>query len=128
MGCWSFYFQNGKVYHVRGLSLADAKRSLAKSLNLSRLPNGTRSEESDPIGQPAIDRSADAPRTKIKFRDLSDTELCEFLLANPTVSDKSWTDQTRYPGEKREAFVKRICMVYAPSGTDEHDAAVASGR
>jgi ribonuclease HI len=45
------------------------------------------------------------------WRDLPDTQKAEHLLAKPTISDSSWTNEKRLPGESRTAFVGRILKV-----------------
>jgi hypothetical protein len=42
------------------------------------------------------------------WRELPDAEKAAYLLAHPTISDTAWTDEQRWPGESREAFVKRV--------------------
>jgi len=43
-----------------------------------------------------------------KWKELPDAEKAQHLLDHPTLSDRTWTDEARLKGEKREAFVRRV--------------------
>ena len=42
---------------------------------------------------------------KQRWRDLSPAEMALFLLRHPTISDQSWTRETRLPREDRTDFI-----------------------
>jgi hypothetical protein len=53
--------------------------------------------------------------TKTKYREeLSDAELAEFLLENPTVQDSAWKSRAgrskRKKGEPRNEFIHRVLL------------------
>jgi ribonuclease HI len=58
---------------------------------------------------------ATSPRSPAKatasWRDLPKTRKAAHLLATPTISDASWTDEKRRPGESRPAFIGRVLKV-----------------
>jgi hypothetical protein len=47
------------------------------------------------------------PRPEPAWRTLPPAEMTAHLLAVPTITDKSWTDAPRLPGESRAAFIVR---------------------
>jgi hypothetical protein len=47
---------------------------------------------------------------RLRWRELAPAEKAEYLLAHPTISDRSWTDEPRRQGEKREAFIRRVLL------------------
>lgn len=47
---------------------------------------------------------------RLRWSELPPTEKAEYLLAHLTISDRSWTDEPRRQGEKREAFIRRVLL------------------
>jgi hypothetical protein len=47
---------------------------------------------------------------RLRWWELAPAEKAEYLLAHLTISDRSWTDEPRRRGEKREAFVRRVLL------------------
>jgi ribonuclease HI len=47
---------------------------------------------------------------RLRWQELAPAEKAEYLLAHPTISDRSWTDKPRRQGEKREAFIRRVLL------------------
>jgi hypothetical protein len=47
---------------------------------------------------------------RLRWRELAPAEKAEYLLAHLTISDRSWTDEPRRQGEKREAFIRRVLL------------------
>ena len=43
-----------------------------------------------------------------RWQDLSPAEKVEYLLSHITISDRAWTTEPRYKGERREAFIRRV--------------------
>jgi hypothetical protein len=41
---------------------------------------------------------------------LPDDEKAQYLLDHPTLSDRTWTNEPRLKGEKRDAFIRRILL------------------
>jgi hypothetical protein len=48
------------------------------------------------------------PRTRVKWRTLPPEAMAAHLLSVPTITDASWTNEPRLPGESREAFILRV--------------------
>ena len=42
------------------------------------------------------------------WKSLPDAEKAQYLLDHQTISDRTWTDEPRLKGEKRDAFIHRI--------------------
>jgi hypothetical protein len=59
-----------------------------------------------------VDREAATPKQKTKkapeWKSLPDAEKAHYLLDHQTISDRTWTDEPRLKGEKRDAFIRRI--------------------
>ena len=44
------------------------------------------------------------------WKSLPDDEKAAHLLEHPTISDRTWTDEPRLKGEKRDAFIRRTLL------------------
>ena len=51
-----------------------------------------------------------------EWKSLPDAEKAQYLLDHQTLSDRTWTDEPRRKGEKRDAFVRRILLGEAVHG------------
>ena len=69
------------------------------------------------IGEPADETEPDAETATLKpmqtkkapeWKSLPDAEKAQYLLDHQTISDRTWTDEPRLKGEKRDAFIHRI--------------------
>jgi len=69
------------------------------------------------IGEPADETEPDAEAATLKpmqtkkapeWKSLPDAEKAQYLLDHQTISDRTWTDEPRLPGERRDAFIHRI--------------------
>jgi len=49
-------------------------------------------------------------RKRAAWRDLPPVKKAEHLLSTPTLADSTWTQEQREPGEKRDAFIRRIVL------------------
>jgi ribonuclease HII len=59
-----------------------------------------------------------------EWKSLPDAEKAQYLLDHQTISDRTWTDELRLKGEKRDAFIRRILLGEVPYGeTVESDTA-----
>jgi ribonuclease HII len=45
-----------------------------------------------------------------EWKSLPDAEKAQYLLDHQTLSDRTWTDELRLKGEKRDAFIRRILL------------------
>jgi ribonuclease HI len=57
--------------------------------------------------------SESKPMSKAKkpaWKDLAPAEMAAHLMATPTLGDRTWTDEQRLKGEKRDAFIRRILL------------------
>jgi hypothetical protein len=68
------------------------------------------------IGNTAeAEAEAATPKPKKKnmapeWKSLPDAEKAQYLLDHPTLSDRTWTNEPRLKGEKRDAFIRRILL------------------
>ena len=47
---------------------------------------------------------------RLRWQELAAAEKAEYLFAHLAISDRSWTDEPRRQGEKREAFIRRVLL------------------
>jgi hypothetical protein len=45
-----------------------------------------------------------------EWKSLPDAEKAQYLLDHPTLSDRTWTNEPRLKGEKRDPFIRRILL------------------
>ena len=61
---------------------------------------------------PTVEAEAATPKPKTKkapeWKSLPDAKKAQYLLDHQTISDRTWTDEPRLKGEKRDAFIRRI--------------------
>ncbi len=62
---------------------------------------------------PTVEAEAATPKPKKtkkapEWKSLPDAEKAQYLLDHPTLSDRTWTNEARLKGEKRDAFIRRI--------------------
>jgi hypothetical protein len=62
---------------------------------------------------PTVEAEAATPKPKKtkkapEWKSLPDAEKPQYLVDHQTISDRSWTDEPRLKGEKRDAFIRRI--------------------
>lgn len=78
---------------------------------LDRLATMFKSGTSSP--GPSSSRPSTSPKTTKKapeWKSLPDAEKAQYLLDHQTLSDRTWTDELRLKGEKRDAFIRRILL------------------
>jgi hypothetical protein len=64
-------------------------------------------EETEPEAEaatPKPKKTKNAP----EWKSLPDAEKAQYLLDHQTISDRTWTEESRLKGEKRDAFIHRI--------------------
>jgi hypothetical protein len=62
---------------------------------------------------PTVEAEAATPKPKRtkrppEWKSLPDAEKAQYLLDHQTISDRTWTDEPRLDGEKRDGFIRRI--------------------
>ena len=62
---------------------------------------------------PTMEAEAATPKPKKtkrapEWKSRSDAEKAQYLVDHQTISDRTWTDEPRLNGEKRDAFIRRI--------------------
>jgi hypothetical protein len=62
---------------------------------------------------PTVEAEAATPKPKKpkkapEWKSVPDAEKAQYLLDHQTISDRTWTDEPRLKGEKRDAFIRRI--------------------
>ena len=64
---------------------------------------------------PTVEAEAATPKPKKtkkapEWKSLPDAKKAQYLLDHPTLSDRTWTNEPRLKGEKRDAFIRRILL------------------
>ena len=63
--------------------------------------------------EPEVEAATPKPKkTKMapEWKALPDAERAQYLLEHPTLSDRTWTNEPRLKGEKRDAFIRRVLL------------------
>jgi hypothetical protein len=63
--------------------------------------------------EPAAEAATPKPKkTKMapEWKSVPDADKAQYLLDHPTLSDRTWTNEPRLKGEKRDAFIRRILL------------------
>ena len=70
------------------------------------------------IGSPATAPTPKSTKTNKtpEWKSLPAVEKAQHLLDHQTLSDRTWTDEPRLKGEKRDAFIRRILLGEALHG------------
>jgi hypothetical protein len=100
-------------------SEAAALRVPSRARDLLRIDVYVVSDEGDveiQIGdtlEPEVEAATPKPKkTKEapKWKALPNAEKAQYLLEHPTLSDRTWTNEPRLKGEKRDAFIRRVLL------------------
>jgi hypothetical protein len=94
--------QGGRGQRHPGAPPLQSPRSLFKGWPFAR--EGSREDQESPQRRRSRRRTKKAPERK----SLPDAEKAQYLLDHQTISDRTWTDEPRLKGEKRDAFIRRI--------------------
>jgi hypothetical protein len=73
------------------------------------------SESGEPVAETEPEAEGATPKPKKtkkapEWKSLPDAEKAQYLLDHPTLSDRTWTNEPRLKGEKRDAFIRRILL------------------
>jgi hypothetical protein len=67
--------------------------------------------DDDPIRLRAAADYLETVEQRLRWWELAPAEKADYLLRHPTISDRSWTDEPRREGEKRDEFIRRVLLV-----------------
>lgn len=90
--------------HARDLERIGKAREEAMRRTNIRIGNTTEPEAEAATPKPKKTKMASP------WKSLPDAEKAQYLLDHPTLSDRTWTNETRLKGEKRDAFIRRILL------------------
>jgi hypothetical protein len=68
-------------------------------------------ESGEPVEETEPEAATPKPKKTKKapeWKSRPDAEKAQYLLDHQTISDRTWTDEPRLKGEKRDAFIHRI--------------------
>jgi ribonuclease HI len=75
--------------------------------SIDELPLESAPEETETETEPEKPRKA---KKSPEWKSLPPAEMAEHLLSHQTLADRTWTDEQRQKGEKRDAFIGRILL------------------
>ena len=69
-------------------------------------------EPTEQTDEPVAEESLKPKKAKKApaWKSLPDDRKAAYLLEHPTITDRTWTDEPRLKGEKRNAFIRRILL------------------
>ena len=97
--------------HARDLERIRKAREEAIRRNNVQIGNteGEPVEETEPEAEAATPKPKKTKKAP-EWKSLPDAEKAQYLLDHQTLSDRTWTDEPRLKGEKRDAFIRRILL------------------
>ena len=93
----------------RGLGKPARRRPAARPSVEADSESGEPVEETEPEAEAATPKPKKTKKAP-EWKSLPDAEKAQYLLDHQTLSDRTWTDELRLKGEKRDAFVRRILL------------------
>ena len=90
--------------HARDLERIEKSRNEAIRRNDVQIGNTAEPEAAAATPKPNKTKMAPA------WKSLPDAEKAQYLLDHQTISDRTWTDELRRKGEKRDAFIRRVLL------------------
>jgi hypothetical protein len=98
------YSINAGLSYASDLARIREAREHAIRRNNGQVENTTAREAATPTPKVKMTKTAPA------WKSLPDAEKARHLLAHPTLADRTWTNEPRLKGEKRDAFIRRILL------------------
>jgi ribonuclease HII len=100
-----------KGYITRGHEAAVVKLGLSPAHRRSVHCKAYAALDLSPVAaKPAPGKSAPKSKSKALWKELPDAEKAAWLLSHLTLSDASWTAESRRKGERRDAFIRRMLL------------------
>jgi hypothetical protein len=90
--------------HARDLERISKARE--KAIRGNNVQVGNTAEPEAEAATPKPKKTKRAP----EWKSLPDAEKAQYLLDHQTLSDRTWTNEPRLKGEKRDAFIRRILL------------------
>jgi hypothetical protein len=90
--------------HARDLERI--RKAREEAIRRTNVQTGNTAEPEAEAATPKPKQTKMAP----EWRSLPAAEKAQYLLDHPTLSDRTWTNEPRLKGEKRDAFIRRILL------------------
>ena len=87
----------------------DLERSRRAREEASRRNNVQICDTAEPEAEAATPKTKKTKKAP-EWKSLPDAEKAQYLLDHQTISDRTWTNEPRLNGEKRDAFIRRILL------------------
>jgi hypothetical protein len=82
------------------------RKAREEAIRRNNVQIGNTAEPEAEAATPKPKKTKKAP----EWKSLPDAEKAQYLLDHQTISDRTWTNEPRLSGEKREAFIRRILL------------------
>ena len=82
------------------------RKAREEAIRRNNVPIGDTAEPEAEAAPPKTKKAKKAP----EWKSLPDAEKVQYLLDHQTISDRTWTNEPRLNGEKRDAFIRRILL------------------
>ena len=86
--------------------LERVRKAREEAIRRNNVQIGNTAEPEAEAATPKPKKTKKAP----EWKSLPDAEKAQYLLDHPTLSDRTWTNEPRLKGEKRDAFIRRILL------------------
>jgi hypothetical protein len=90
--------------HARDLERI--RKAREEAIRRNNFQIGNTAEPEAEVATPTPKKTKMAP----EWKSLPDAHKAQYLLDHPTLSDRTWTNEPRLKGEKRDAFIRRILL------------------
>jgi hypothetical protein len=82
------------------------RKAREEAIRRNNVQIGDTAEPEAEAATPETKKTKKAP----EWKSLPDAEKAQYLLDHQTISDRTWTNEPRLNGEKRDAFIRRILL------------------
>jgi hypothetical protein len=82
------------------------RKAREEAIRRNNVQTGNTAEPETEAATPKPMKTKMAP----EWKSLPAAEKAQYLLDHPTLSDRTWTNEPRLKGEKRDAFIRRILL------------------
>ena len=82
------------------------RKAREEAIRRNNVQIGDTAEPEAEAATPETKKTKKAP----EWKSLPDADKAQYLLDHQTISDRTWTNEPRLNGEKRDAFIRRILL------------------
>ena len=97
---------SARVGRSHARDLERIRKAREEAIRRNNVQIGNTAEPEAEAATPKPKKTKKAP----EWKSLPDAEKAQYLLDHQTLSDRTWTNEPRLKGEKRDAFIRRILL------------------